>query len=137
MIAILIAGAAIFVVVLFWAMNKSAARGKDVGPMRPVAPAAPVVDVPSPQPQYVSALYIPRSEALSPNAQWEHRFELHSPTSNRIYIVAQNIQKRHWSCACPGWKSYRHCKHLDALSLPPDERPHEVYYEITGAIAEP
>jgi|ERR1019366_5770801 DNA polymerase III epsilon subunit family exonuclease len=148
MIAILIAGAAIFVVALFWALNKSAARGKDVGPMRPVAPAAPivavprplavpVVDVPSPQPQYVSALYIPRSETLPPNAQWEHCFEFHSPTSNRIYIVAQNIQKRHWSCSCPGWKSYRHCKHLDALSLPPDERPHEVYFEITGAIAEP
>jgi len=63
---------------------------------------------------------------LPDNAQWENRFEIRSETSGRIYIVSQNIKKRHWGCSCPGWKRYRTCKHLQNLGLPGNERPHEV-----------
>ena len=47
-------------------------------------------------------------------------------TSNRLYIIAQNKDKRHWGCSCPGYKIHRRCKHLAALQLPAGERPYEV-----------
>jgi hypothetical protein len=68
--------------------------------------------------------------ALPDNAQWENRFEIKSASSNRIYIVSQNIKKRHWGCSCPGWKRYRKCKHLESLGLPANEKPHEVLLEV-------
>ena len=66
------------------------------------------------------------SIALPDNAQWENRFEIRSESSNRVYIVSQNIKKRHWGCSCPGWRRHRRCKHLTQLGLPGQEQPHEV-----------
>lgn len=58
--------------------------------------------------------------------QWINRFEIHSESSNRIYIIAQNKKKRHWACSCPAWRIHRKCKHLSALNLPAFEKPYEV-----------
>lgn len=71
-------------------------------------------------------LYVKPSDKLPDSDQWVHRFEIRSESSNRKYIIAQNREKRHWACSCPGWKSHRTCKHLKHLSLPAYERPHEV-----------
>ena len=69
-------------------------------------------------------LRIPRdSRRLPPNKQWENRFEVRSSSSNRIYVIAQHRERRHWGCSCPGW---RRCEHLQELALPNHERPHEV-----------
>jgi hypothetical protein len=64
-------------------------------------------------------------ELLPDNKIWTNRFEIRSEISNRIYIIAQNKDKRFWGCSCPGWKKYRHCKHLDSLGIPNHERPYE------------
>lgn len=66
------------------------------------------------------------SVALPDNDQWTNRFEIRSSSSNRIYIVSQNILKRFWGCSCPGWRRHRTCKHLQALGLPSHQKPHEV-----------
>ncbi len=71
-------------------------------------------------------LHIPFGSHLPDNAQWEKRFEIHSSSSDRVYIVAQNKQKRHFGCSCPGYRRHRNCKHLQALQLPCYEQPHEV-----------
>jgi len=63
---------------------------------------------------------------LPSNSQWENRFEIKSESSDRIYIVAQNIKKRHWGCSCPSYRIRRYCKHLAALGLPAYEKPFEV-----------
>lgn len=71
-------------------------------------------------------LHIPRSAVMLPNNdQWENRFEIRSESSNRVYVVAQNIKKRHWACSCPGYKIHRKCKHLEAIGLPAHEHPYE------------
>lgn len=71
-------------------------------------------------------LHIPRSAVMLPdNDQWENRFEIRSESSNRVYVVSQNIKKRHWGCSCPSWRTRRTCKHLQAIGLPGNERPYE------------
>jgi hypothetical protein len=71
-------------------------------------------------------LYIPPDALRLPdNPQWGNRFEIHSSSSNRVYTIAQNKQKRHWGCSCPGWKRWRHCHHLKELGIPGNERPYE------------
>lgn len=57
---------------------------------------------------------------------WQHRFQVESESSNRLYVIAQHKNKKHWGCSCPGWKRYRHCKHLEALGIPGNEKPFEV-----------
>ena len=64
--------------------------------------------------------------ALPDNGQWENRFEIHSESSNRVYIIAQNKKKRHWGCSCMAYRRYRYCKHLEHLGLPTLEKPFEV-----------
>jgi len=54
----------------------------------------------------------PGAKSLPPNNLWQNRFEIHSETSNRVYIVAQNKASGKWSCSCAGWISHRTCKHL-------------------------
>ena len=50
---------------------------------------------------------------LPDNAQWEMRFEIRSESSNRLYIIARNKKSKKWGCSCPGYKRFRHCKHLN------------------------
>lgn len=66
---------------------------------------------------------VDRGYKLPDNAQWKNRFEVHSETSNRVYIIAQHKDKGHVGCSCPGWKRYRTCKHLSSLGLPSHEKP--------------
>ena len=70
-------------------------------------------------------IYINREIALPDNDQWQHRFEIKSETSDRIYIVSQNKKKRHWACSCMAYKRYRYCKHLQQIGLPVKETPFE------------
>ncbi len=72
-------------------------------------------------------LFIPQHLVLPDNQQWQFRFTVESASSDRLYIVSQNIKHRHWACSCPGWKRHRHCKHLQALGLPGHEQPFEVH----------
>ena len=74
-------------------------------------------------------LHVSGAVILPDNDQWENRFEIRSESSNRIYIVAQHKQKRHWGCSCMGWKRYRRCKHLNSIGLPSHERPYEAVLE--------
>lgn len=69
---------------------------------------------------------ISKTVCLPDTDQWQYRFEVESESSNRVYIVSQNKNKKHWGCSCPGWKSKRRCKHLTALGIPGNEVPYEV-----------
>ena len=66
------------------------------------------------------------SNILPDNAQWMNRFEIHSSSSNRVYIIAQHKVHKHIGCSCPGWRRYRKCKHLIDLGLPCNEEPVEL-----------
>jgi hypothetical protein len=68
-------------------------------------------------------LYVKKSDFLPDNKLWKNRFEIRSESSDRVYIVSQNIIKGHMGCSCPGWRRYRTCKHLQALGLPGHEVP--------------
>jgi hypothetical protein len=65
------------------------------------------------------------AQFLPDNGQWTNRFTVKSESSDRLYVVAQNIAKRHWGCDCPGWRTRRKCKHLEAIGLPAFEKPFE------------
>ena len=54
----------------------------------------------------------PGAKSLPPNNLWQNRFEIHSSSSNRVYIVAQNKTTGKWGCSCPGYCAHRVCKHL-------------------------
>ena len=69
------------------------------------------------------AVTVKKADSLPDNKLWKNRFEIHSATSDRVYIVSQNIDKGHMGCSCPGWRRYRTCKHLSALGLPGHETP--------------
>jgi hypothetical protein len=71
----------------------------------------------------VVTIRVNKSEMLPDNKLWKNRFEIHSASSDRVYIVSQNIDKGHMGCSCPGWRRYRTCKHLSALGLPGHEVP--------------
>ena len=60
----------------------------------------------------------PGTRALPDNEQWTSRFEIHSESSDRVYIVAQNKSSGLWGCSCPGYRTHRTCKHLQHLDLP-------------------
>ncbi len=72
---------------------------------------------------------IDHNVALPDNDQWQNRFEVRSESSDRIYIVAQHKEKKHWGCSCMGWRRHRKCKHLTALGIPSHEKPYEVQIE--------
>jgi hypothetical protein len=74
-------------------------------------------------------IYIPGDLKLPDNDQWQFRFEIHSETSGRVYIIAQNKKYKHWACSCPGWRTHRKCKHLSAIGVPNYEKPYEVIVE--------
>lgn len=52
------------------------------------------------------------SSLMPDNDQWTNRFTVESSSSSRVYTVAQRRTDGTWGCSCPGWKHYRHCKHL-------------------------
>jgi hypothetical protein len=56
-----------------------------------------------------------------------NRFEIHSETSNRVYVIAQHKEKKHMGCSCPAWRTRRKCKHLINLGLPCYEQPVELH----------
>lgn len=63
-------------------------------------------------------LRIPKEIQLPDNDQWQLRFEIRSESSNRVYIVSQHKNNKHWGCSCPGWIIHKTCKHLSALGIP-------------------
>ena len=71
------------------------------------------------------SLRIPQSISLPDNDQWQHRFTIESESSNRLYTIAQNKNKKHWGCSCPGYKRFRKCKHLQTMGIPTHETPYE------------
>ena len=73
----------------------------------------------------VPDLYINKDVMLPENDKWGMRFEIESETSDRIYVIAQHKQKKHWGCSCMAWKRHRKCKHLAALGIPAHEQPYE------------
>jgi len=57
---------------------------------------------------------------LPDNATHTNRFEIHSESSDRVYIVAQSKSSGEWGCSCPGWimkkpGKERTCRHMKAL----------------------
>jgi hypothetical protein len=52
---------------------------------------------------------------------WTDQIEIKSSSSSRKYTVAQKVEHGiptgTWGCSCPGWKSYRWCKHLSSMGL--------------------
>jgi len=70
-------------------------------------------------------IYIRPDMALPDTDQWQHRFNVKSESSNRLYVISQNKKGRYWGCSCPGWKAHRTCKHLSALGLPGNCTPYE------------
>jgi hypothetical protein len=73
-------------------------------------------------------LVIPNEISLPDNDQWQFRFTIKSKSSDRLYTIAQHKKNKYWGCSCPGWKSNKHCKHLTAMGLPGDCKPHEVNF---------
>jgi hypothetical protein len=71
-------------------------------------------------------IHINREAALVDNDQWQNRFEIHSETSDRVYVIAQHKKLKHWGCSCPAWRVHRKCKHLTAVGVPNHEKPFEV-----------
>lgn len=59
------------------------------------------------------------TELLPDNGSHKNRMEIHSETSSRVYIVAQNnrhgVDHGRWECSCMGWIRHRNCKHLKAM----------------------
>ena len=71
-------------------------------------------------------IYIRKEVALPDNNLWQNRFEIHSETSDRIYVIAQHKHLKHWGCSCMSWRRYRKCKHLSSVGVPNYEKPFEV-----------
>lgn len=74
-------------------------------------------------------IYVEKGLILPDNDQWQFRFEVKSESSDRIYIIAQNKNKKHWGCSCMGYRRFRKCKHLESIGLPTHERPYEAKIE--------
>ena len=56
---------------------------------------------------------------LPDNKSHQHRMEITSSSSNRVYTVAQRKTngEHHgrWECSCPGGIRWRKCTHLTAM----------------------
>lgn len=59
------------------------------------------------------------TELLPDNATHKNRMEIHSESSSRVYVVAQNnrngVDHGRWECSCMGWIRHRNCKHLKSM----------------------
>jgi hypothetical protein len=49
---------------------------------------------------------------------WDSQLKIKSETSDRLYTVSRNDLTGLWGCSCPGWRTTRHCKHLQTMGLP-------------------
>jgi hypothetical protein len=68
---------------------------------------------------------LPRgSRILENTGLWEKRFEIHSESSDRVYVIARNKKSQKWGCSCPGWRRWRKCKHLTIGCGLPDTMIH-------------
>jgi hypothetical protein len=70
-------------------------------------------------------LYIPNDVALPDKGEWQYRFNIKSESSNRLYVIAQHKEKKHWGCSCPSWITRRSCKHLKEMGIPTNSIPYE------------
>lgn len=70
-------------------------------------------------------LRIPQELQLPDKGRWRHRFHVKSETSNHLYVVSQDKDKKFWACSCLGWITRRYCKHLTEMGLPGGCRPYE------------
>lgn len=71
-------------------------------------------------------IHVPRDAKMLPdNGQWTNRFQIKSESSDNLYNIAQNKNRRFWGCSCRGWISHRKCKHLKEMGLPFLEQPFE------------
>lgn len=61
---------------------------------------------------------MPAITRLPDSDLWINRHEVHSSTSNRLYVVSQNRSTLWWCCSCPAGRTRRLCKHLKAFGLP-------------------
>ncbi len=71
----------------------------------------------------IPEIYISQQAALPDKNQWTNRFEIHSETSDRVYVIAQHKDLKHWGCSCPAWRVHRKCKHLSSVGVPNYEQP--------------
>jgi hypothetical protein len=72
-------------------------------------------------------LYIPvNGHKVADKPGWTNSVGIPSQSSDALYVIAQRKTSRGWGCSCRGWIRHRHCKHLEALRLPANERPYEV-----------
>jgi hypothetical protein len=78
-----------------------------------------------PNDKLVLRVFIPEDRRLPDNAQYIHRFQIKSESSERLYTIAQSRSGGWWSCGCPGWIRHKNCKHLRALGLPGQHQPFE------------
>jgi hypothetical protein len=60
---------------------------------------------------------------------WRFRIEIKSETSPNIYVVSQNVKHKYWACSCFGFRRYKKCKHMKAMSLPGGHQPYEVDFK--------
>lgn len=74
----------------------------------------------------METLVIPKGSILPDNESWTNRFRIYSNWSRTYYIVGQHKTGRYWGCSCPGYCTWKHCKHLDSLGLLTDNKPMEV-----------
>lgn len=101
------------------------AKRREAPPQLPGKPAGKRTSDAGPA-RNLPVLHVPQGSAKLPDLRgWTNRFEIRSESSDRIYIVSQNIENRHWGCSCPAWRTRRQCKHLAALLLPAHEQPYE------------
>ena len=52
---------------------------------------------------------------MQDNKTHQHRMQIRSESSDRLYTVAQRIANETWECSCPGWIRHRNCKHLNVM----------------------
>lgn len=114
----------------FWTKWAREGNDDDQSPLRASSPAAAASPATTPSTQsQLPVLRVREALQLPANKQWHNRFTVRSETSNRIYIIAQHRERKHWGCSCPGYRRYRKFKHLEAIGLPTDETPYEAILE--------
>ena len=82
-------------------------------------------------PNDISIRRPPGAISLPDKGDWELRFEIHSESSGRVYVISRNKHSGKWGCSCPSWITRRYCKHLqEGCGLSPSQI--HGYGQITG-----